>query len=182
MTTRVEIISTGSELLHDKTKNTTTPFLISQLTELGYEIKRISTVDDGIEEITGAVLEVLRRADLIFITGGLGATPDDVTREAVAEALNMPMEFRSDLWEEIQHYFKKRGLTATSINMKQAYLPCGAHSLRNSLGTAPGILIPYDEGLTIVVAARVTCTCAKVPGFKSRPLTITRGSMSGLSR
>jgi molybdopterin biosynthesis enzyme len=73
MTTRVEIISTGSELLHDKTKNTTTPFLISQLTELGYEIKRISTVDDGIEEITGAVLEVLRRADLIFITGGLGA-------------------------------------------------------------------------------------------------------------
>ena len=151
MITRVEIIATGSELLHDKIKNTTTPFLISQLTELGYEIKRINTVDDGIEEITGAVVEALRRADLIFITGGLGATPDDVTREAVAEALNMPMEFRSDLWEEIQHYFKKRGLTATSINMKQAYLPCGAHSLRNSLGTAPGILIPYDEGLTIVV-------------------------------
>jgi nicotinamide-nucleotide amidase len=97
MITRVEIIATGSELLHDKIKNTTTPFLISQLTELGYEIKRINTVDDGIEEITGAVVEALRRADLIFITGGLGATPDDVTREAVAEALSMPMEFRSDL-------------------------------------------------------------------------------------
>lgn len=151
MTVRVEIIATGSELLHNKTSNTTTPFLVSQLTGLGYEIKRIGTVDDGIEEIKDAVCEALRRADLIFITGGLGSTPDDLTREALAEALSMPMKFRSDLWEEIQEYFAKSGLTATPINMKQAYLPCGARSLHNSLGTAPGILIPYDEDLTIVV-------------------------------
>lgn len=151
MTTRVEIIATGSELLNDETRNTTTPFLVNQLTGLGYEIKRISTVDDRIEEITGAVQDALRRADLIFITGGLGATPDDVTREAVAEALGMPMEFRSDLWEEIEQYFAKRGLPATPISMKQAYLPCGALSLPNSFGTAPGILIPYHEDLTIVV-------------------------------
>ncbi|HHV34977.1 MAG TPA: competence/damage-inducible protein A [Syntrophomonadaceae bacterium] len=151
MTIRVEIIATGSELLHNKTKNTTTPFLVNQLIGLGYEIKRISTVDDGIEEITGAVCEALRRADLILLTGGLGATPDDVTREAVAEALSMPMEFRSDLWEEIQQYFDKRDLSTTPINMKQAYLPCGAYALHNPLGTAPGILIPYDEDVTIVV-------------------------------
>jgi nicotinamide-nucleotide amidase len=85
MTISVEIIATGSELLHDGARNTTTPFLISQLTELGYEIKKISTVDDRIEEIKGAVQEALRHADLIFVTGGLGATPDDVTREGVAK-------------------------------------------------------------------------------------------------
>jgi nicotinamide-nucleotide amidase len=151
MTTSAEIIATGRELLNGETKNTTTPFLIGQLTGLGYKIKRISTVDDGIEEITGAVREALRRADLILLTGGLGPTPDDVTREAVAEALCLPMEFRPDLWEEMQRYFSKRGQAASQVNMKQAYLPCGASSLPNTLGTAPGILIPYHEKQTIAV-------------------------------
>lgn len=150
MTIQVEIIATGSELLHEETKNTTTPFLIRQLTGLGYEIRRISTVDDETEEITGAVREALRRADLIFLTGGLGATPDDVTREGVAEALNSPMEFKSDLWDEIQDYFTKRNCTIPPVNMKQAYVPCGARPLHNSLGTAPGILIPHDK-LTIII-------------------------------
>lgn len=151
MTICVEIIATGSELLHDGLRNTTTPFLISQLTELGYEIKKISTVDDRIEEIMGAVQEALRHADLVFLTGGLGATPDDVTREAVAEALGIPMEFRSDIWEEIQQYFTKRDSIITPANIKQAYLPCGAHPLHNSLGTAPGVMIPCDEDRLIVV-------------------------------
>jgi nicotinamide-nucleotide amidase len=151
MTISVEIIATGSELLHDGARNTTTPFLISQLTELGYEIKKISTVDDRIEEIKGAVQEALRHADLIFVTGGLGATPDDVTREGVAEALDIPMEFRLDIWEEIQRYFKERHSTIAPVNIKQAYLPCGAHSLHNSLGTAPGIMIPYNEDQLLVV-------------------------------
>ncbi|MDD2555284.1 MAG: competence/damage-inducible protein A [Syntrophaceticus sp.] len=151
MTISVEIIATGSELLHDGLRNTTTPFLISQLTELGYEIKKISTVDDRIEEIKGAVQEALRRADLTFVTGGLGPTPDDLTREAVAEALSIPLEFRSDLWEEIQQYFNERHATITSVNIKQAYLPCGAHALHNPLGTAPGFLILNDDDRLLVV-------------------------------
>lgn len=151
MTISVEIIATGSELLYDGLRNTTTPFLISQLTELGYEIKKISTVDDRIEEIKGAVQEALRRADLIFVTGGLGSTPDDVTREAVAEAVGIPLEFRSDLWEEIQRYFSERHTTITSVNIKQAYLPCGAQALHNVLGTAPGILMLSDDERMLVV-------------------------------
>jgi nicotinamide-nucleotide amidase len=151
MTVKVEIIAIGSELLSEETRNITTPFLVNQLTGLGYTIRRLSTIDDQMEEITGAVCEALRRADLIFLTGGLGATPDDLTREAVADALNMPMEFRCDLWEEIQEYFHHRSAAVTPVNMKQAYLPCGAQALRNSIGTAPGILIPYHNDQTIIV-------------------------------
>jgi len=151
MTVRVEIIAVGSELLNEEVKNTTTSFLINQLTALGYTIKKLSTVDDHIEEITGAVYEALRRANLIFLTGGLGPTPDDLTREAIATVLKMPMEFRIDLWEEIQQYFIKRNRPVPPVNMKQAYLPCGTVPLRNSLGTAPGILVPYNNDQTIIV-------------------------------
>lgn len=151
MTVRVEIIAIGSELLSEEVKNTTTSFLVNQLTALGYTIKKLSTVDDQMEEITGAVYEALRRANLIFLTGGLGSTPDDLTREAVATVLKMPMEFRNDLWEEIQQYFIKRNRPVPPANMKQAYLPCGAVPLRNSLGTAPGILVPYSNNQTIIV-------------------------------
>ena len=115
MTVKVEIIAIGSELLSEEIKNTTTSFLVDQLTALGYTIKKLSTIDDQMEEITGAVYEALRRANLIFLTGGLGSTPDDLTREAVADALKMPMEFRDDLWEEIQQFF---------IKQEQGCTPC----------------------------------------------------------
>ncbi|MFY9272588.1 MAG: competence/damage-inducible protein A [Thermacetogeniaceae bacterium] len=151
MTVKVEIIAIGSELLSEEVKNTTTPFLVNQLTALGYTIKKLSTVDDQLEEITGAVYEALRRANLIFLTGGLGSTPDDLTREAVAEALKMPMEFRDDLWEEIQQFFLKKNRDVPPVSMKQAYLPCGTLPLRNSLGSAPGILVPYSNDQTIIV-------------------------------
>ena len=151
MTVKVEIIAIGSELLSEETKNTTTSFLVDQLTALGYTIKKLSTIDDQLEEITGAVYEALRRANLIFLTGGLGSTPDDLTREAVADALKMPVEFRDDLWEEIQQFFINKNSAVPPVNMKQAYLPCGALPLHNSLGTAPGILVPYSDNQTIIV-------------------------------
>jgi len=147
----VEIIATGDELLNNTTENATTPFLINQMTSLGYEVRRIVTVGDNPGDIVDAVRNALRCANLIFITGGLGPTPDDVTREAVAESINRPLEFRSDLWDEIQDYLIERGLAVSSNNMKQAYLPCGGEPLRNYLGTAPGILIPLGDQTIIIL-------------------------------
>lgn len=151
MAVLVEIIATGDELLNNNTENVTTPFLVNQVTALGYEVRRIITIGDNLEDIAGAVRNALRRADLIFITGGLGPTPDDVTREAVAEAINKPLEFRSDLWGGIQDYFMERGHTVPPDNMKQAYLPCGGQPLCNYLGTAPGVLIPFSDQTIIVL-------------------------------
>lgn len=151
MAVLVEIIATGEELLNGDTENIITPFLVRQANALGYEIRRTATIGDNLSDIAGAVRDALHRADLIFITGGLGPTPDDVTREAVAEAIKRPLEFRSDIWEEIQDFFSRRGHSVPPANMKQAYLPCGAEPLCNCLGTAPGILIPFSAKTIITL-------------------------------
>ncbi|AFV11378.1 competence-damage inducible protein CinA [Thermacetogenium phaeum DSM 12270] len=151
MAVLVEIIATGDELLIGEKDNTTTPFLVRQVALLGYEVRRTLTVSDNLNDIAGAVREALHRADLIFVTGGLGPTPDDVTREAVAEAIKRPLEFRSDIWEEIQAGLLRRSNSVPPSNMKQAYLPCGAEPLSNCLGTAPGFIIPITNKTIVVL-------------------------------
>ncbi|MGB9792380.1 MAG: competence/damage-inducible protein A [Thermacetogeniaceae bacterium] len=148
---RVEIIATGNELLTGQVENTTTPFLVNQLQTCGYEIIRTSTVRDNLEEIKSAICEALGRADLIVVTGGLGPTPDDVTREAIAESIQMPLEFRSELWEEIQAYFKRRGKETPPSNINQAYIPYGAIALPNPLGTAPGIVVNFNSKIILAL-------------------------------
>lgn len=148
---KVEIIATGSELLTGEVENTTTPFLINQMQALGYEVIRTNTVRDNLEEIKNAICEALTRADLIVITGGLGPTPDDVTREAIAESIQMPLEFRSELWEEIQVFFRRLGKEAPPSNINQAYIPYGALALPNHLGTAPGILLNFNSKIIMAL-------------------------------
>lgn len=149
--TKVEIIATGNELLTGTVENTTTPFLVDQIRMLGYEIIKLNTVRDNLEEIKGAICEALGRADLIIVTGGLGPTPDDVTREAIAESIQMPLEFRSELWEEIQAFFKKRKRETPPPNINQAYLPYGALAIPNVLGTAPGIIVNLNSKIIIAL-------------------------------
>ncbi len=149
--TKVEIIATGSELLKGAVENTTTPFLVSQVMSWGYEIIRLNTVRDNLEEIKGAICDALTRAELIIVTGGLGPTPDDVTRDAIAESIQMPLEFRSELWEEIQSFFKKRGRETPPSNINQAYLPYGALTVPNALGTAAGIIVTHNSKIIVAL-------------------------------
>jgi nicotinamide-nucleotide amidase len=142
---RVEIIATGNELLKGETINTTTPFMAGNLRDLGYEITRTSTLRDQPDEIIGAIREALSRADIVLLTGGLGPTPDDLTRDALAEAVSQPLEFQPDIWAEIQSYFRKTGRSVPPANMNQAYLPYHAQAVPNKHGTAPGILVSYNS-------------------------------------
>lgn len=147
---KVEIIATGDELVKGEIENTTTPFLLNQLLELGYEIGRLVTIGDDQEEIKRTIREALTRAEIIIVTGGLGPTPDDLTREALAEAVNQPLEFRPELWEAIQLFFRARGRETPPANIKQAYLPYQARAVSNHLGTAAGIIV--TQGIQTIIA------------------------------
>jgi len=136
----VEIINTGSELLLGNTLNTHLSYLGQELFPLGYRVSRQVTVPDG-DDIRVALAEALKRARIILVTGGLGPTTDDITREVTAELLGLPLVEDAGVWEGIQERFARRGLEMTPRNRRQAQVPQGATVLKNPNGTAPGIYI-----------------------------------------
>jgi nicotinamide-nucleotide amidase len=142
----VELINTGTELLFGSVVNTHLAFLGQQLFSLGLRITRQTTVPDGYA-IQDAILEAAQRCRLILITGGLGPTTDDVTREIVAELTGRSLEYDETIFAKIRERFEKRGLRLTDPISRQAYVPKGALVLPNDHGTAPGLYVPAGEKL-----------------------------------
>lgn len=118
-----EIIAIGSELLLGATIDTNSAYLARELAAAGVNLYRKTVVGDNAERIARCVREALDRADLVICSGGLGPTPDDVTREAVALALGRPLEFRQELLDQIQARFSAMGRTMSESNRRQAYVP-----------------------------------------------------------
>jgi nicotinamide-nucleotide amidase len=140
----VELINTGTELLFGSVVNTHLAFLGQQLFSLGLRISRQTTVPDGYA-IRDAILEAAPRCQLILITGGLGPTTDDVTREIVAELTGRSLEYDETIFAKIRERFERRGLRLTDPVSRQAYVPKGAQVLPNDHGTAPGLYVPATE-------------------------------------
>ncbi len=138
---RIEIINTGSELLLGHVTNTHLGFLARELFSLGLRVGRQVCVPDG-EAIKTALAEAFPRADLVIVTGGLGPTSDDITRELVAELLDRPLREDATVWAHIGECFARRGLQMTPNNRRQAQVPEGAEVLPNPHGTAPGLYFP----------------------------------------
>jgi nicotinamide-nucleotide amidase len=149
--TRAEIIAIGDELLSGDVENTTTPFIIEQIRLLGYDLIRATTVGDETDRIARAVQGALGVAEIVILTGGLGPTPDDITREALSKAIDTPLEFRPELWQEIQGLFEQRGRSTPPANINQAYLPCHAQAVPNAVGTACGIIVEHRDTAIIVL-------------------------------
>jgi nicotinamide-nucleotide amidase len=139
----VEVINTGTELLLGNTLNTHLSFLGQELFPAGLRIERQVTVPDG-DAIRTALIEALERADIIIVTGGLGPTTDDITRELTADILGLPLEEDAATWAAIQERFARRGLQMTPRNRRQAQAPRGARVLENPHGTAPGLYIKHE--------------------------------------
>ncbi|MBI4347421.1 MAG: competence/damage-inducible protein A [Elusimicrobia bacterium] len=135
--TRVEIVCVGTELLSGKV-NTHMAFLAPCLQGLGLRIGRESSVGDSIGEIRAAVGEAFARADVVLVTGGLGPTFDDLTREGTAEALGLRLTYRPQIFESIRRRFLRYGRTVPEENKRQAHVIEGATVLRNRVGSAPG--------------------------------------------
>ncbi len=138
---RTEIITIGSEILRGQIANTNSAFLAQRLSEIGVELSRITVVEDSLDAIVEEIDRALNRSDLIITTGGLGSTSDDITREALAEALECPLNFAEDLWEKIEGNWGKRGTKPPAESRSQAYLPQGAEAIPNPVGIASGIHI-----------------------------------------
>lgn len=138
---KIELLNTGSELLLGTTQNTHAAWIGGELLNLGLRIARQTTVPDG-APIHEALGEAVVRADAVIVTGGLGPTSDDVTREITAELLGIELITDEAALRSLEAFFAHRGRPMAESNLKQALIPVGADVLANPNGTAPGIYIP----------------------------------------
>ncbi len=148
---RTELIFTGTELLLGQILNTNARFLAQELSALGLDLFYQTTVGDNSARLTEVLQSAMHRADLIIITGGLGPTTDDLTKETVAEALGLSLRLDEPVLEEIQSFFNCRGKTMPPANKKQAMMPAGSRVIPNGQGTAPGVLIERDDKIIILL-------------------------------
>jgi nicotinamide-nucleotide amidase len=133
-----EIIAVGSELLTPHRQDTNSLYLTEKLNDLGVEVRFKCIVGDDAEGLTAAAKLATRRSDVIIFIGGLGPTEDDLTREAVADALGLELHRDAEIILKLEERFAKRGYKMSPNNAKQADVLSGATVLPNSLGSAPG--------------------------------------------
>jgi len=144
-----EIIAIGTELLLGEIQDSNTATIARRFRDAGIDLFRTMIVGDNPERIAQAIREALTRSDIVITTGGLGPTVDDPTRLAVATAFETQLEYKPDLWEQIQERFNRFQRRATENNRRQAYIPQGAVVIDNPVGTAPAFFMEKDNKLVI---------------------------------
>ncbi|HEX7472519.1 MAG TPA: molybdopterin-binding protein [Candidatus Limnocylindrales bacterium] len=145
-----EVLSIGSELTVGETRDTNGGELARSLTEAGVRVQRLQALPDDLEAVTGAFRVALGRADLVVSTGGLGPTPDDLTREAIAAACAEIPDVDPDLEAWLHGLWARRGMPFPAINLKQAWRIPSARAIPNGNGTAPGWWVERPDGRVIV--------------------------------
>ena len=140
---RVELITTGSELLLGFTVNTHANYIARQLSNIGLRLVRQTTVSDDRGEMRNLVAEALARSDIVLITGGLGPTSDDFTRDVVAELLGRELRPDAGVIAQITDRYRQRGLPLREQILVQAQVPVGGQVLTNFHGTAPGLFLEH---------------------------------------
>jgi len=143
----IEIINTGSELLLGSTLNTHGAWMGAELMKIGLRVQRQTTVPDG-ATITDALRESMSRCDVVLVTGGIGPTSDDISREAAAEVLGVPLIKDADSLQTIATFFTRLNRPMAEDNKKQALYPEGGEMLPNPNGTAPGVYTPAQLAST----------------------------------
>jgi molybdenum cofactor synthesis domain-containing protein len=133
------VLTVGNEIVSGDTENTNASWLGRRLAALGVSVKLMAAIRDDVEEIAAFLRAESPRADYVFMTGGLGGTPDDMTREGVAGAFGVPCEEAADVATQLRERFEPRGLGDYAA--RWACLPAGAEPLENPLGGAPGFVL-----------------------------------------
>lgn len=139
------IVAIGNELLSGNTTDTNSPWLSRQLFEIGIETAGVWVVPDDSKRIIAGLEQASQQGGLILVTGGLGPTDDDLTRQAVADFLGTGLQFHQSLLDQISDFFKSRGRSMSDPNRSQAYIPYGCDVLSNPKGTAPGFWAVKDS-------------------------------------
>ena len=143
------ILAVGSEMLTPFKVDTNSLLITERLNAIGFDVRMKAVVADDIDEIAGVVQGALAWTNVLIVTGGLGPTEDDLTREAVARVLDVPLELDESILQGLRERFARRGLMMSDNNRRQAMVPKGAIVLENRNGSAPGLLL--TSGRTDVV-------------------------------
>ncbi|MBS4700543.1 molybdopterin-binding protein [Aeromonas media] len=140
---RIEIISTGDEIVTGLVVDTNAAWLSALLLEQGWQVRRRLTVGDNLADLKAALQESASRAEVVLVCGGLGPTADDLTAQAAAEAFDQPLTLFPDWLATMAERYASRGRTMAQSNSKQAWLPRGCEILDNPVGTACGFLVSH---------------------------------------
>ncbi|MSP13318.1 MAG: CinA family nicotinamide mononucleotide deamidase-related protein [Chloroflexi bacterium] len=141
---QAEILTIGTEILLGQIVDTNAAWLAQQLTTIGLNLYRKSTIGDNELRIAAMIQDALLRSEVVITTGGLGPTVDDVTREAVARATGRQLVLDEQLLHFIEAFFQRRGVALAPNNMRQAYIPEGAIPIENPVGTAPAFIVEQN--------------------------------------
>jgi len=139
------VICVGNELLNGNTVDTNSNWLAGRLLTASIPVIYTCTVPDVVSDIKNAIENASAKADIILITGGLGPTDDDLTRDGIAQFLSVKLEYHPEIEEKIKKFFAVRNYPMAEKNKIQAYLPAGTSEIENDLGTAPGIFYPVRD-------------------------------------
>lgn len=151
MATRVELLTVGDELLRGDTANGNATWLGRRLTEAGAEVARSAVVPDELDVIAGAVTDALRRADAVVVTGGLGPTSDDLTREALALAAGVGLHRDAEVEGRLRERAAARNVPLRPDALRMADVPEGATVLPNPAGSAPGLKLTLPDGVVFAL-------------------------------
>lgn len=168
---RSAVVTVGDELLLGETTDTNAAWLGRRMARRGIPVARRWTVGDEEERIQEAVAAALEAAAVVLVTGGLGPTPDDLTRDAVAALLDLPLEEDPEILEDIRKRFRERGMEELpGPNRRVAQVPRGARTLPNPHGTAPGLAMEAGDGRHVIL----------LPGVPRELRGIVEGSLDAL--
>jgi len=146
-----EIITVGTEILMGQITNTNAAYISNELLKLGVGVYYHSVVGDNHKRLMEVLSCSLDRADIIVLTGGLGPTGDDITRETVAELLQLPLQKDQDWESRLEKFFSQRNRPMVESNRKQALVPRGGKLLPNEKGTAPGVYLEYKNNTVVLL-------------------------------
>lgn len=148
---RAEIISVGTELLLGEIVDTNAAYLSQRLARLGVDVLYRVTVGDNLARLAGQIRQSMERAEIVILCGGLGPTEDDLTREAVAEAVGRQLVSLPEIEQWLREFFAARGRQITPNNLRQAQVPEGGRTLPNEVGTAPGVVLEAEGRLIVAL-------------------------------
>jgi nicotinamide-nucleotide amidase len=148
---RCEVLAVGTELLLGQIVDTNSSWMGEQLAAAGIDSHFQTKVGDNLDRIVGALRIALSRSDAVIVCGGLGPTQDDITREAIAEVMNVPLVRDDDIVARIAEMFSTRGRAMVESNLRQADVPVGATVIPQTRGTAPGLICPVGHKVVYAV-------------------------------
>jgi nicotinamide-nucleotide amidase len=145
------IIAVGTEMLTPFRVDTNSLFVTEHLNAIGFDVRMKAVVGDDVGELASVVQAALEWADVIVLTGGLGPTEDDITRDGVARVLQRSLSENEEIVDRIRRRFARRGLTMPDINRRQGMVPEGATILENANGTAPGLWLEHGRSAIVLL-------------------------------